>query len=133
MHGISYLFMQIPNNKNTRGLEAMKTSVKLFCSVIFILIASNILSASVANDNERQLKTTIQLDPQASITETLTQAKNRHQYVEVYLRGGQSFKGVILGIANETVVIGFLAGKEFFDVQIVITDISAVSLQTRNE
>jgi hypothetical protein len=49
------------------------------------------------------------------------------------LRGGQSFTGKVLEVADHYVILGHLVGKEFFDALIRIEDISAVSLQTRGK
>ncbi len=75
----------------------------------------------------------MELNPQISITDTLKQAQAQQLYIEVYLRGGQCFKGKILGVADYYAVVGYLQGKEFFDVLLRLEDISAVSLQTRGK
>lgn len=74
----------------------------------------------------------MQLNPETSLLETLKQAQTEKVSIEVHLRGGQSFRGPVLGLGAETVIIGPLQGKEFFDVQVRLDDISAVSVQTRN-
>lgn len=74
----------------------------------------------------------MQLDPQSSIADTLKQAQAQKLSVEVFLRGGQSFRGPVLGVGEQTAVIGPLQGKDFFDAQVRLDDISAVSVQTRN-
>ncbi len=75
----------------------------------------------------------MELNPAFSISDTLKQAQNQKLTVEVFLRGGQHFTGRVLGIAEHSAVIGPLAGKEFYDVQIRLEDVSAISLQTRNK
>jgi hypothetical protein len=75
----------------------------------------------------------MQLNPKTSIPDTLKQAQTEKLNVEVYLRGGQCFKGPILGVAEHTAIIGPLLGKEFFDVQVKLEDVIAVSLQTRDK
>lgn len=74
----------------------------------------------------------MQLNPESSLAETLKQAHTEKVSVEIHLRGGQSFRGPVLGLGPETVIIGPLQGKDFFDVQVRLDDISAVSIQTRN-
>ena len=72
----------------------------------------------------------MELDSNHSIKDTLTRAKGE-EGVEVYLRGGQSLKGVVLGVGDHHAIIGYLDGRDFFDSQIRLEEISAVILQTR--
>lgn len=73
----------------------------------------------------------MELNPEISITDTLKQARQQKLKVEVHLRGGQCFTGIVAGVSDHSAVIGHLAGKEFFDCQLRLEDISAISLQTR--
>ncbi len=75
----------------------------------------------------------MELNPKISITDTLKQVQNQKINIEVYLRGGQSFIGKVLDVGDHYIIVGHLVGKEFFDAQIRIEDISAVSLQTRGK
>jgi len=75
----------------------------------------------------------MELNPKISITETLKQVQGQKVNIEVYLRGGQSFTGKVLDVADHYAIVGHLVGKDFFDAQIRIEDIAAVSLQTRTK
>ena len=75
----------------------------------------------------------MELNAKASLAEILRQAQAENETIEVYLRSGQSFSGEVIAIGDHSVVIGPLVGKDFYDVQIRIDDISAISLQTRGK
>lgn len=75
----------------------------------------------------------MELNPKINISETLKQVQGQKINIEVYLRGGQSFTGKVLDVADHYVVVGHLIGRDFFDAQIRIEDISAISLQTRTK
>jgi len=71
------------------------------------------------------------LDANHSVAETLALAKAEQLSVETHLRGGHSIKGRISSIAEQSVIIDPIAGREFFGAHIRIADIVAVSVQTR--
>ena len=75
----------------------------------------------------------MELNAKGSLAEVLTQAQAEKEMIEAYLRGGQSFVGQVIDIGDHSVVIGPLAGKDFYDAQIRIDDISAIALQTRGK
>lgn len=62
---------------------------------------------------------------------TLNIARQEKVSVELQMRGGQTFKGMVQTVNLEYVTIGPLAGREYFDVQIRVADISAICVQTR--
>ena len=69
----------------------------------------------------------------ASIKETLELAMANQKDVDFYLCGGQSFCGQVSAVSDHSVIVSRLAGKEFFDAQIKLQDISAISLRVREE
>ena len=75
----------------------------------------------------------MELNAKASLAEMLRQARAENERIETYLRGGQAFVGKVIAIGDHSVVIGPLVGKDFYDVQIRIDDISAISIQTRGK
>ena len=75
----------------------------------------------------------MELNENSSMKDTLQRAQTDKKHVEVFLRGGHCFRGVVSGIGEQHVIIGRLQGQEFFDAQVRLDHISAISLQTRGE
>lgn len=69
----------------------------------------------------------------ASIKETLEQAMAQKKDVEFYLCGGQNFRGQVSAVSDHSVIVSRLAGKEYYDAQIKLQDISAISLKMREK
>ena len=69
----------------------------------------------------------------ASIKETLEQAMAQKKDVEFYLCGGQNFRGQVSGVSDHSVIVSRLAGKEYYDAQVKLQDISAISLKVREK
>jgi hypothetical protein len=51
--------------------------------------------------------------------------------VEIVLTNGKSYRGKLGTVGNDTVLLTQIAGKEFYDVLIVLDEISAVELRVR--
>lgn len=75
----------------------------------------------------------MELNAKFGFAELLKQIQAQKAHVGVYLRGGHVLTGSVLGVGDHFVVIGELDGKEFFDAQIRLDDISAIDTRTRNE
>jgi sRNA-binding regulator protein Hfq len=75
----------------------------------------------------------MELDPKLNFQEILKQAQAENATVDVYLRSGQTLTGSVLGVGGHFIVIGHLQGKDFFDAQIRLDDVSAIALQTRGK
>jgi hypothetical protein len=67
------------------------------------------------------------------IHDTLNAARQEKTSVELQLRGGQTFKGMVQTVNLEYATIGPLAGREYFDAQVRIADICAVCVQVRGK
>jgi len=73
----------------------------------------------------------MELNAKLNFIDTFKHVQAQKQTVEIYLVGGHSFTGKVLDVADHYVIIGHLQGKEFYDAQIRVEDISAISIQTR--
>ena len=51
--------------------------------------------------------------------------------VELVLSNGKSYRGKLGSVGNETVLLTQIAGKEFYDVLIVLGEVAAVELRVR--
>jgi hypothetical protein len=51
--------------------------------------------------------------------------------VEIVLTNGKSYRGKLGSVGNDTVLVTQIAGKEFYDVLIVLDEIAAVELRVR--
>lgn len=74
----------------------------------------------------------MELDPSHSLSDTLTRAMSNKTRVELHLRSGETYAGPVQGMSDDSVLIGPLDGKEFFDAQVRIADISAISVRARD-
>ena len=71
------------------------------------------------------------LDAKTDFTEALQLAMAEKVSVDVYLRGGHTFKGRVSSVSAHSLVIDPIAGKDFFGAQIRLADIVALSMQIR--
>jgi hypothetical protein len=51
--------------------------------------------------------------------------------VEIVLSNGKSYRGKLGTVGNDTVLLTQIAGKEFYDVLIVLDEVAAVELRVR--
>lgn len=75
----------------------------------------------------------MELNENSTFSDTLQSAKTNDKRVEVYLKSGECFSGFVGGIGQQCVIITKLDGKTFYDAQVRLEEISAISLQTRGE
>jgi hypothetical protein len=73
------------------------------------------------------------LNAQFGFVEILKQLAENKTAADFHLRGGQSLSGKVLEVGDHFVVLGHLKGKDFFDAQVRIDDISAIETQTRGK
>lgn len=70
------------------------------------------------------------LTTQGSLRDALTRLGEGRD-VEIVLTNGKSYRGKLGTVGSDTVLLTQIAGKEFYDVLIVLDEIAAVELRVR--
>ena len=73
----------------------------------------------------------MELDPAISFQHTLARAKEADKSVALLLRNGSNLAGRVGAVGDHYVVLTELTGREFYDAQILIEDISAIEVRVR--
>jgi hypothetical protein len=71
------------------------------------------------------------LDPAKTIGENLARIQAAKKSVEVVLKGGKSYRGIVAATGSEAVLLTQIEGREFYDALIELDEIAAIELRVR--
>jgi hypothetical protein len=73
------------------------------------------------------------LNASDSVRDALRRIQEAKKPVELVLKNGKSYRGMVGGVGDHTVVVTEIEGKEFYDVLIQLEDVSAIEVRARGE